>query len=72
MKKVKVYYTEINRRLGERKYRTKTVDVSKKMYDTWDWNGIERTFRVKINGYCQNDSVIKVNKIKVGRAILQG
>ena len=72
MKKVKVYYTEINRRLEERKCRVKTVEVQEKMYDTWDWDGIERTFRAKIKGYCQSDSTIKVNKIKVGRAILQG
>ena len=42
------------------------------MFDSWDWDGIERIFRAKVSPYTFWDSTIRVNRIKLGRATLQG
>lgn len=71
-KKVTVFYTEYNSRLQMKKNRQRTIWVSAEMADTWDWSGIEKSFLGTRRGDCFSDSILKVNKIKIGRAILQG
>lgn len=72
MKKAKVYFTEKNRRLESEKCRSMTIEVPAEMFDSWDWDGIERIFRAKVTTYIDRDSIIRINRIKLGRAILQG
>lgn len=72
MKKAIVYYTEKNGRLDTKKNKSMTLEISEQMFNSWDWDGIERIFRAKVRPYIYNDSMITVNRIKLGRAILQG
>lgn len=71
-KKVTVFYTEYNSRLQMKKNRQRTIWVPAEMADTWDWSGIEKSFLGTRRGEYFSDSILKVNKIKIGRAILQG
>ena len=71
-KKATVYYTEINSRLQMRKNRQRTIWIPAKMYDSWDWDGIEKVFKATRRGEYFSDSTVKITKIKIGRAILQG
>lgn len=72
MKKATVYFTEINSRVNERKNRSKTIEIPDEMYNGWNWDGIVKIFRAEIKNYVGYDSTIRVNRIKLGRAILQG
>lgn len=69
-KKVTVYYTEVTT-LGIKKKRQRTIWVDATMADTWDWSAIEKCFYGTNRGWSK-DAVVKVDKIKIGRAILQG
>lgn len=71
MKKATVYYTEKDRGF-DAKRRSMTIEVPAEMFDSWDWDGIERIFRAKVSPYTFWDSTIRVNRIKLGRATLQG
>lgn len=72
MKKATVYFTETNKRLDSKEHRSLTIDVPDEMYDTWDWDGIEKQFRWDVKTYSYSDSTIRVKRIKLGRTILQG
>ena len=72
MKKVTVYYVEYNARLQMRKNRQRTIWVDGEMADTWNWSAIEKCFYGTRRGDYYSDSDIKVSKIKIGNAILQG
>ena len=72
MKKATIYFTEKNTRLCERKSRSKTIEVPDEMFNRWDWDGIVEIFREEQKRFCAYDSTVIVNKIKLGRAVLQG
>ena len=71
MKKATVYYVEKNAITGK-KSRSKTIDIPDAMFDSWDWDGIVKIFRVKVSPYVFRDSTVYVTRIKLGRATLQG
>ena len=72
MKKATVFFTERNKRLGENRSRSMTVDVPDDMFSGWDWSGIETIFRSKVAPRVHSDSTIRVTRIKLGNAVLQG
>lgn len=72
MKKASVYFTEKNCRLDSVRRSSVTIEVPDAMFDGWDWSGIEQIFRAESKPYVQSDSTVRVNRIKLGRAVLQG
>ena len=64
--KYKFFYTEFNSRLGEKKNRSKTLELPRTWYDRYDVDAMESAFYGEIQKYVQKDSTVRVQRIKVG------
>lgn len=64
-------FTEYNTRLGEKKYRTKTLHLPRELFDQYDVDGMMRAFRSEESKFTFSDSTVVVKTIKVGRTEFQ-
>lgn len=64
-------YIESNYRLNEKKSRTKTMDLPRKLFDHYDVDGMLKAFNGVVNGFTQSDSIVTVKTIKIGRREFQ-
>lgn len=72
MKKATVYFTETCKRLDEQRNRKLTINVQDDLFNSWDWDGIAKVFRCEAKPFRYSDSTIRITRIKLGNAILQG
>ena len=64
-------YTELNSRLGEKKNRTKTLHLTRELFDHYDVEGMVRAFRSESDKFTYHDSTVIVKSIRVGRTEFQ-
>lgn len=64
-------FTEYNTRLGEKKYRTKTLHLPRDLFDHYDVDGMLKAFRSEESKFTLSDSTVVVRTIKVGRTEFQ-
>lgn len=64
-------FIEYNTRLGEKKYRTKTLHLPRELFDHYDVDGMMRAFRSEERKFTFSDSTVTVKTIKVGRTEFQ-
>lgn len=69
--KYKFFYTEFNGRLGEKKSRSKILELPKTWYERYDVDAMESAFYSAIQNYVQKDSTVRVQRIKVGTRIFE-
>lgn len=64
-------FTEYNTRLGEKRYRTKTLHLPRELFEHYDVDGMLRAFRSEESKFTFSDSTVVVKTIKVGRTEFQ-
>lgn len=64
-------FIEINNRLGERKRRSKTLELGRELFDHYDVDGMERAFNSAKSKFTFSDSTVIIKTIKVGRTEFQ-
>lgn len=68
-------FTEYNTRLGEKRCRTKTLNLPRELFEHYDVDGMLRAFRSeerkKERKFTFSDSTVVVKTIKVGRTEFQ-
>lgn len=63
-------YTE-HTRFGEKRYRTKTLRLSRELFDRYDVDEMLKAFRSEQSKFVYHDSTAVVRTIKVGRTEFQ-
>lgn len=65
--KIKFNFVEKNSRLNEVKRRTKTLEMSKELVDTFNVTGMMKEFKIKMSSFIFHDSDVAIKKIRAGR-----
>ena len=65
--KIKFIFIEKNSRLDEIKRRTKTLEMSRELVDTFNVDGMIKEFKNKMSSFTFHDSIIVIKKIRAGR-----
>lgn len=65
--KYRFRFVESNTRLGERKTRVKTLELSRELFDHYDVDRMIKAFRSEAYKFTLPDSNVALKSIKVGR-----
>lgn len=65
--KYRFRFVEANTRLGERKTRTKTLELPRELFDHYDVDRMMKAFWSEADKFTLHDSNVSLKSIKVGR-----
>lgn len=64
-------FIEINTRLNGKKARTKTLELPRDLFDTYNVTGMVSAFKAAQHRFTNSDSTVVIKAVKIGRTEFQ-